>query len=114
MIELTQLLRFVNAGPERLSYLLHEHPLAVVPALQRVRGVRRQEAGEATCGGMSVANAVAKETIVRYRHDFRGGVEARISVESSDFIRSGALKAVRRAVLAARPSDGRSAWAFRS
>lgn len=114
LIELAQLLRFVDAGAGRLTYLLREYPLAVASVTARVRGVRRQESGEATCGGLAAGKEAAPETVVRYRRDFRGGVEARINVESSDFIQSGELKAVRRAVLAARPSGGHSAWAFRS
>lgn len=114
VIEVAQVLRFVGAGADRLTYLLNEHPLLVVPVRQRVRGVRRQEAGEATCSGLSVSNAAATETIVRYRRDFRGGVEAGIAVDSSAFSRSDAVVGVRRAVLDARPSGGPSGWIFHS
>lgn len=112
VIELAQLLRFTGAGADRLTYLLHEHPLTKMPVKERVRGVRRQEAGEATCG-FSVSASSVTETIVRYRRDFRGGVEARVSLDLSDFVRSGAVLGVRHAALAARPSDGRSGWVFR-
>ena len=45
-----------------------------------------------------IAEGTVAETIVRYRRDFRGGVEARIAVERSDFSPSTQL-AVSRAVL---------------
>jgi len=114
VIELAQLLRFVDAGAGRLTYLLGGYPLSAVPVMVRVRGVRRQETGEATCGGLSVAESAVAETVVRYRRDFRGGVEARVVVERSDFSPSTQLTAVRRAVLAARPNAMRSWWAVRS
>jgi hypothetical protein len=114
VIEVVQLLRFVRAGSGRLVYLLHKYPLGVAPVTARVRGVRRQETGEATCGGLSVAEGATAETVVRYRRDFRGGVEVRIAIDSSDFAQSGQLAAVRRGILAARPADSRSSWVFRS
>jgi hypothetical protein len=121
VLEIAKILRLKGASAESLRYLLRDCPLSRVATPTKVGGIRREESGDAVCdarvsvvSGPRGSRTETSESVVHYRNEFRGGVEASVKVEESDFGRGGASWPARlaSAALAARPGAG-AAWVFR-
>lgn len=117
VIELARLFVYKQVDPGRFRYLLDTFPLSRKEAPARIPGVRRDEVGTIHCGlttsatGNEDASFGTESRVERFRHEYRGGVEASISVAPLDFVTGEAyLDAVRQ--LARRCQNDQFAWAL--
>lgn len=95
LVEVARLMRYQKVPVEQLRYLLSEAPLGSVPAPSKVGGIRREESGEAVCDVRMIEHTgprgravEMREDVVHYRQEFRGGVDADVKIEATDFGRT--------------------------
>jgi hypothetical protein len=121
LIEAAKLLRKVRGGAKAIAYLLEEHPIAQVPVPRFVAGVRRDEQLDVACGGEVSEREKDGHRIIesrvtnrRHRSRFEGGVTADIELPENEPGRatSSETTALRRRILAARPTSATVAWAI--
>ena len=123
LVEVAAVMQFKQASAASLEYLLRDCPLRRLDTPSKVGGIRRQENGEAVCDGRVAVvrhGGSVRETlnrsVDRYRSEYRGGVEAAVSISGSDFniAPNKAVAGFRQRVWASRASGDLSHWQIRS
>jgi len=119
LIEMARVMRFRQVPSAALSFLLQGCPIDRVSIPTRVAGIRRDDWGQAVCesrieeaveGGRRTLKLTDK--VESYRREYRGGVEASVRVERSDFgwKASDEIAQLRQQVWASRPSAEAMVW----
>jgi hypothetical protein len=114
VIELSQILRYIDVPADVFSHFLNAYELSSASVPRYVAGIRREEQGKVFCNASVTADGgtlAYRADEHHHRYEYRGGVEARMEVQAAEFrVARAALAAVRRRVLASRPSPHALTW----
>jgi hypothetical protein len=117
LIELAAVLCFKKVPADRFAYLLDEHRLSQAEVPEYIGEIRREERGEVVCETQVATQTTATGRSLKsnsrlqvYHYQSRGGVEAKVQVQSADFARAETGDALVKRVLTSRPSEHSLTW----